>query len=296
MEIISKRIGNFIGFDKKSYDVNGTKVHPEVDVNVVSLIPSEIKDFNSMKQVGGTADGAKFGNSGFISPTTSVFKIVEKAHEEGRVVLLRFERFRKENIAADIPIEELTKDMNTAKDSIIKTLVGVYDFNNDEWVLTEEAKTIPSKDPENIMNGIKSLNVNVDNFFVSKSTGGSETTFAPSVNKERENKENALISMYFFLVDQEKAHNYKIPQSEKLKLAKVLLKLANYLQMETFNLEEPVYSAYSHTRARFMLFQLTEKLIPLDEDAYNDIQSWAGKIQASGVELWDWALTEVDTF
>lgn len=295
MDIISKRIGKFIGKGQPIKIEGEEDFRPEVDVSIASLRISDITEKNGMKQVSGTADDSEFSHSGFISPSTAVYQILEKGYEAEKVMLIRFEKIRKKNVDPKLPILEISSDMNKARKNITKIVSGVYDFNNKKWILTDEAQSNPDEDPENINIGIENLAIDTSSFFnspapVSAPIGGG--SFVPSQNKEEESKTNALVSLYFFIVEQEKEHDFKIPHGDRLTLAKLLLDLADGIQTEVFELETPVYSAYSHTRARFMLFQLIENLIPLNQESVKNLPDFSAKIRGTGIELWNWAKHE----
>lgn len=289
MKVTPKLIGDFVALGPE-VDFNNKKIRPEVKVAIAAGHIKELKESNGMYNVIFVIEGAKYDMSGYIGVQEPAAKIMEKAFEEKIAVVLRFEKKRKKKVAADLPIEPLCATLDIARENIIKTTVGIFDYNSKSWVLSREALSNPEEDDSSIMNSIESAAVDVEGFFNSAPVPGA----APIVNsnKEEESRENALMSMYFFVNEQINEKGLTLDNPKRRELAINLLKVANLLQMRMFNLEAPVYSAYSHTRARFLVFKWAEVMIPLTQEHVDNIGPWGANLIKTGQSLWSWCREE----
>lgn len=292
MSLISKLLSSFIS-QGKPVEWEGQTVHPEVSVTIASVTIKDIKkgDKNSWA-VDFHADGAKYGINGYINGDEPVAKILEKAQEENETIVVRLEKKRKKNIDPTATMADLTPTMDVARGNVVKITCGVYDFKNEKWILTREAETDPANDPEGTLNTINSVNVSVDDFFNNPTSTSVAAPPTFSGNKEIENKENAIVSMFVFLSEAEIEHDFTIPPKEKRKMAIDLVKAASQIQMNVFNLEAPSYSSYSHTRARFILFKFIEVKYPINEESIKDWKNLVRSVIKSGSALWSWAQVE----
>lgn len=296
MAIVSKLIGGFTALGR-TVDHKGTKMRPEVKVTIASARVTDIQDNRGNLNITMAADGAKFKLGGFISADEQVAKVIELAREKDEPVCVRFEKKRKKDVDPTLPIEDISKTMDLARDNIVRTVVGVYDYNQDKWILSREAQSNPEEDPEGTLDAIRNLNFNVAGFFEEKAAGNVAAGGPVPANyaeRNRENAENAIMSMFFFLCEQEEKHGYKVDYDTKRKHAIQLVKVANMLQMQMFDLEEPDYAAYSHTRARYLIFKWAEVVSPLNENASNKFSDWGKALLKNGASLWTWCKDSVD--
>lgn len=294
-KLISRLIGDFSNPGPKR-EVNGEIMRPDAKCTVASVRIKKIDDNNGNMKIDAEADGAKYGLGGYISSNETVAQVIKDAFERDEVVIVRFEKKRKKNADPLKTIEELTPDMGTAKDNITKIVSGVYNFNAKEWILTREAQTDPAEDPESVIKVINSLSYNSDNFFAEPSaaqTGNPEgMSPAVNVNREAENKENALMTMYFFIKEQETKNGYTLPGAKRREIAIFLLRIADQLQMNHFGMDNPSYSAYSHSRARYLLFKWAEEMSPITEEVANDFPTWGKATIKNATSLWNWTTEE----
>lgn len=295
MTLISKLVGDFVGLGKEVI-YKGNKVRPEVKVAIASVyVESKTSKKSGLLNYSFRADGAQYGLNGFINESEAIVKVFDAASEKGEPVCVRFERKRKQKVDPTIPIADLTVDMATAKDNIVKTIVGVWDQNNKKWVLTREAQTNPEFDPEGTQTQIEQLSFDPDGFFDAPVPSGEPAYQSTSAEKEKENGSNALLNMYFFIAEQEKTNNFKLKHTERCKYATLLLKIANKLQVDHFKLENPSYSAYSHTRARYLIFKWAETVAPLNEESIANIKEWGVDLIKKGTAIWNWSEDEIDS-
>lgn len=287
MALVSKLIKDFVSTGKP-VNYENQQVKPEVKVTIASVyIDKKEEKTNGLLNYTFRADGAKFGLGGFINSNEAIVKVLDMADERKEPVCVRFEKKRKKKIDPTTSILELTKDMNTARENIIKTVVGVFDTRTKKWILTREAESNPENDPEGTLAEIDQLSFDTNGFF-DQAPAPSAVGAIPSVDKEQENKENALMSMYFFIAEQEKVNEFQLDPEMRKKCAIVLLRLANQIQEKHFGLTEPSYSAYSHTRARYLIFKWSEVISPLNENAIKNMRDWGSSLIKNGVALWDW--------
>lgn len=289
MSIISKLIKDYVA---EGRPIEGG-FRPEVKVTIASVFVDGEDENKGNINFTFKADGAKFKLGGYINSSEPVAQVIKLASEKNEPVCVRLEKKRKKNVDPKLGIEEISKDMNTARENIVKTVVGVFDFRTNKWVLTSEAQSNPDEDPTGLLEAIKSLNFKADGFFSEAPESGQP--IVSNAQKEKENAENALMSMYFFLVEQEKEYGYTLNPDKRREYAIQLLKLANLIQMQVFNLEHPHFSAYSHTRARYLVFKWAEVMAPLNEDAISKFGPWCKSVLKNGSALWGWCQSEVDS-
>lgn len=287
MAIKPKLLGDFTALGK-TVEANGEKIRPEVAVSLAAAHVKEIQDGKVARAVL-VVEGAKFELNGYLSPQETVLEILRKAQENNEAIVVRFEKKRKKGVDPKAPIADITATMDIARENITKIISGVYNFNTNQWVLTREAESDPSEDPEGTIEAIKACNVDVDAFFRSETPSSGSSAAPQSGNREEESKENALLSMYFFVEEQAIKNGLNLDVESKKKIALSLLKASNFLQVNMFGLEAPIYSAYSHTRARFLVFKWIETISPLDANAAENMPAWGSNLVQNSHKLWQWA-------
>lgn len=290
MAIMQKLLGDFIAKGQE-VDFNGGKIRPGVKVSVAAAMVKSIDENNGNANVVFSVEGAKYTLSGYVNTQETAFKIIEEAYEKKVPVAVRLERKRKKHVAPDRDINEITVDMNIARENITKTFVGVYDYHTEKWILTREAQSNPDEDDPSILSGLNSVNVNIDNFF-SNPAQPNNGPIVSNANKELENKENALMNMYFFVIEQAREQKVKLDNPTAKAMAVKLLEIANYLQVQMFELEAPVYSAYSHTRARYVVFKVVEVFAKINDNTIKDLNSWSKKVAVGSKQIWEWSRNE----
>lgn len=284
MSQIEKTIASFVADGKP---VDG--VTPDVRVEVVSGKVIDIISKNNSQNIIISVAGEEYKHNGYVGENELVFSLLKKAKELNKTVIVRLERKRKKGIDPKEKILDLTKDMDTARKNVIKLTVGVYDENKKEWLLTNEAESDPAKDPSQVKSGIDSVNYNSNDFFRAPST--------PKVvsNKELNSKSDSLVTLYFFL--RERANKLELPINDDLlkEYSKILLSACDYIQTHLFDMKQPVYSDYTYTRTRFLLFNYADHIKDIDGSVLSDVnhfKQWAKEFIKQGGTLWHWALVE----
>lgn len=291
MTQMEKSIASFVAQGKPVATENNFR--PDVRVEVISAKVAGIDDNNGIKNVKFSVEGEKYQHSGFIGGNEQVFNVISEAKEKDVPIIVRLERKRKKNVDIHKSIMDLTKDMTTAKDNAVKTTVGVYDVNNSQWLLTSEAESEPSEDPDSVGAGIRSVNYNPDDFF----SKPSKPTPAINTNREHNSQVDNLVTLYFFLKEKANALEVNVSDKQLKEYTKVLVTACDFIQTKVFKMQAPVYSAYSYVRTRFLLFNFEEHDVNLTEDAFKSIdgmKGWARQFIKVGGQLWEWAINETD--
>jgi hypothetical protein len=136
----------FISHD--GVDANG--VRAEVYVQDGEGVIKEIKESaNGTADIHFTVDNLKFPVHGWIGQDNPVYQVVKKAKETGEKVSFRIESQRKSKVDRTIPMEELRKDMNSAREKTISILAAIND------IMSDEAVTNPDEDPNQTYGRIK---------------------------------------------------------------------------------------------------------------------------------------------
>lgn len=278
------RVGQFTGLGRE-VDHEGGKVRPEVAVSIASGKVSNIDLKNADNaNITFNVTGAKYGYGGFINTSDPVFNLLKQAHENDTVICVRFEKKRKKNVSPITPIEELTKDMSTAKDNISRVIAGAYNVNTNSWILTRDAQSNPMEDPSEIAVELQKIQYDTSSFFAKPTA---------KVQGQADDKANILVSMYFFIREREAKHGFELNEDQRRKLSLMLLAAADRLQTTVYNLDAPNYRDYSHTRARYILFSY-EEINPLNLEAIKNFKVWAQSFVEQNVDMWRWAIASSD--
>lgn len=233
--------------------------------------------------------------SGYLFSDSVLYQLIQKAIETDSYVLLRFEKVRKKNVDINIPILNLCKDLNIAKENINKYVAGIYDFNFNKWVLNDNALGKVEDDDESVKaliekarSGMTQENVNTELFF---NTVSNEPAEVKPVTPKNFDKQNALITFYFFIIDCEKKYNYTLDDKQRKVLAKKILDVADNIQKLILNSNQINYKDYSHTRARFLIFSFEEKIRNLTEQELHNIKDWQLACYNTSKDLIAWTNT-----
>lgn len=129
---------------KDGPDDNG--VRAEVYVQTGTGIVKELKENGNNVQVMMGVEGLKHPVGGWTSKTEAIYPLLVAAHESGREVSYRIESQRKRKnsngpIPRDVPIAELRKTMDIAKENCMNIFAGI------DGTLSAEAVTNPAEDP-----------------------------------------------------------------------------------------------------------------------------------------------------
>ena len=267
----------------------GKTVRPETRVSIAIGKVSEMKESgknNYKAEV--LVSGAKFPFSGFLNGNSPVAKLLFEAQEKEAVVAVRFERKRKKDVDPTTPIMELTKDANTAKDNIVWVVAGVYNFNDNSWILTDDGQSSPTEDDPSVEAELGKLSYTTEGFF--------ETPKVKVQTTDSDWQINHLVSMFTYASE----HNFENKLDLEVKqikfLAKYMLRACDQLQTKTLNLPAPNYTDYSHTKVRGMLFSWM-RVNPLTKEVMSskaDFTAWITKFLEDSLEVWEWATTEVE--
>ena len=199
---------------KIAYEVP-TESNGTVQVSLASGIPKVERNGSKSVRVSVKPNIAPKPLGGYIFDDTDVIKIIDKAIETQSQVLLRFEKRRKKGQPLDVPLQTLTPDMGTAAKNVNNALVGVYDFNNEKWILSSNYAK-PENDPEELTNFIKEVrekgeDVNVDDFFTEKV----KTENGTVSNTITFDKQKALLEMYYFIKKEETKNNIDLGEETR---------------------------------------------------------------------------------
>lgn len=230
--------------------------------------------------------------SGYLFSDSIIYQLIQKAIETDSYVLLRFEKIRKKNVDINIPILDICKDLNIAKQNINKNVAGIYDFNSNKWILNDTALGKVEDDDETVKaliekarSGMSQENINTEIFFNTVSNTPVEVKPVTPKNFDRQ---NALITFYYFIIDCEKKYNYNLDDNQRKVLAKKILDVADNIQKLILNSNQVNYKDYSHTRARFLVFSFEEKIKNLTENELHNIKDWQLSCYNSAKDLIAW--------
>lgn len=261
-------------------------------LELVSAVPSIDDNGRESVNVRGQAAGAKFGYAGYINKNHSngVYDILKNAQENQNVVLMRFERQRKEGSDPNKTIEEVTTDMNVARDNVYKVLTAIYDFQNEKWIQANNTISDVNNDPPEVQEWIQkwviSEETTPDEFFASPTPD--KPKFMPKDSAY--DREQQLLNVYYFIMSQEKELGISFKDSFRQRLSVVLLNTADRIQLKLTGMDEPNYRDYSHTRARHVMFSLIQYKHPISEELLEkgSLKSWVVNITKDAFDTIEW--------
>lgn len=288
MQIQEKWISDYTLLGKEVI-INGVSVRPETKTSIAigKVFALEEAGKNNLKAVV-KVSGAKYNFTGFLNDNNPVAELIKKAKEEDLVIAVRFEKKRKKNVDPAIPIEELLVNASVAKDNIVNIVAGIYSFNTNEWLLTDDAVSDPAEDPSSVMNVLNSVCYNTNDFF------SRPVSYVDKVTTDNDWKANHLISMYNFGAEHNLENDIGLEVNALKALATYMLKACDQLQMQIYELQSPNYNDYSHTKARGMLFSWM-KLNPLSKEIMSKkggFNEWITRFLNESLDLWKWAKSE----
>lgn len=240
-----------------------------------------------------------------------LFKLIKKASESKVHVYYRTEIRRKDNIDRSTPIEELTKDLDTARDSIFKGVAAVKVKESDDWIFAKAALTNPLEDPSN--NRFQSAVNMAPRNKKASSTNGRE---AHDDNKRGVEPPVFVTVMYNGDINPgclavaspmgaydvaTKLLNDFYPEAKKnLRgvLARAILKMSGNLQMEIWGgeMQSPDMSANSFTRARHFVEMVIRNDEPISAETFNEetFGKWQKRVESESLKLWKWSIKTVE--
>lgn len=285
-EIKEKWIKGFISLGRE-IEHNGNKIRPNTTTQVVIGKVARLDDNgnNNMKATV-KVPGAKFDYSGYLNENTPVGSLLKEVKEKDLPVCIRLERKRKKNADPMADIKDLIVSSDVARDNIVWIVAGVYNFGTEEWILTDDAVSNPTEDPDYVNIEIKSASYSTEGFFASTSPKLQTT--------DSDLKANHLLSMYAYASDHNLENEINLNEKEVKILATFMLKACDQLQMKVKGIETPNYNDYSHTKARGALFSWmrTNPLSREIMDTKGGFTEWLNKFLSDYLDVWNWANEE----
>lgn len=278
-------------------------------VKVTDSSAGKTKNFEF--EVGNT----KFNPTGW-SRDKPIHEKIEKARETGEPIHFRIETRRKEGIARDTPIADISS-LAKAKDFIVKSLAAVK-LNDDEvWTISADAVTRLDEDPVR-SGGLHSAYSNTpEQLGASEKTSSSPRSNsyepAPYVGRLNSGDINpgsaaihAPLGFFSYLLEFERDEGIQIEKDKRKEIAHTLLLIANKLQLDIYSKKLGVelkngvdLTAGSHNRARFLVFEAIRSFAPITEAVLQEeetFKKWQKTIYSAAYAMWEWAIDEVDGY
>lgn len=234
--------------------------------------------------------GLEYPFSGYFAVASKIGKALQHFADEDKMITVIFEQKKKNKLPEDEANKDITELRDTpehAKKTTVKTVAGIYDYNKNTWIFTDEAsfngKDIPSDWTNELIQ--KSQDVNFDLGDLAPTEDIPKPNVPQSVDKQ-----SFLINYYMFVKDMETKYGYELTDERRKLISRKLLKIADGFQQKMTGLPVPNYKDYSHTRARQLVFQVTERFIILDEKVQTDegLQEIVKGIISYGLNLLAW--------
>lgn len=295
---LTKDFGAFVAKGQEIEDKN-EKIRPEVKVSVIAAHVTSCDEKNGTLNCVFNVDGQEFKHNGYVWANTIVGRLIKEAFDKEYIICVRLEKKRKKNVDPRLPIVDISSSLEVAKKNIVKTTVGVFNYNTKKWLLTDDAQSSPSEDPEDLLGKILSLEVSTDEFFGQQGAQSNGNAQYVSANRNQDSAETVLLNLFYYLFGEEKRitnnQGTVINTATRQKYAKILLRACDYVQVTSLNLEKPIPGAYSHTRTRMLLFKFGENAYPLTKEILTDepkFKEWVKKYMSTSIALCNWAAKE----
>lgn len=207
----------FISHD--GFDDDGVRAEVKVIVGVGRIKKIEESDNGRASQVIFSVSNTGFPVKCWVPQDDPTSDAIAKAQKNNDPLGFRVEIRRKNTIDRGVPISELTKDMETARDSVFRSLAAVRPCDSDEWVCSDKMVTNFAEDPQEesglhsakdyTPEQLKSANAN-------KTTPVEAEKYSESVNI----RNLAALDVYTFVVNSVEASN------SSLNIARVIVACA----------------------------------------------------------------------
>lgn len=296
-------------------DDKGIRAEIKVVTGFGKIFEIDGSDKGKARNVVFKVDNTKYKSNGWAPFEDPVIKLATEAEEAGEPIYFRIEQRRKDHIDRTIPINDLNKTSDEARDNTFKSLAAVKRADDTEWTISPMAKTNMLEDPT--FGSSKSANdYTLEEL---QKLSGKSTTIA---QKPKSNKFEAppfedynyngtvnagsvsvsvLLNIYSFLSEYIRDHKLDVDEKNKLKAAKTIFNLCNKAQMEIYDgeLKSPELSAGSHTRARALVFESIKTFYPLTEEIFENpdlLNGWFDDTYKKIIGMWRWSIKETQDF
>lgn len=248
-----------------------------------------------------------------------VQKKVAQAKETGELIHFRLENRRKDHVDRKIPMIEVAppRDMNAARDNIVKSLAAVKLDDDENWTISKDAVTRLDEDPT--PGGLHSAYANTPEQLAPEKSAPSASARsngyepAPYVGRLNDGSVNpgsvallAVLGFFNYLLEYERDEGIEIDKNKRKEIAHTLLLIANKLQVDIYTKKLGIelkngsdLTAGSHTRARALIFESIRSFAPITEDVLENEESfkkWQKTIYGAAYAMWEWAIDEVDGY
>ena len=270
----------------KKFGVLNSPKNGEVIVEFVSAVPV-ITPKGKSYLVEMKPEHLQFGVSGYVPAESELGEIFRRASETKTVILARFEKHRKKGVDVNIPIEELTANMNIARENINKSFCGVFNKNTNKWDMMG-GDFPPENDTEEMIQCVRDITkefekLDVDGFFEEKK--------APTIKSDDFDKSQVVMTLYYTLIDYENKNGFSLDEEQRRAVTVKLLKLCDEIQKVILKSDQVDYRDYSHVRARFLVFSYAEKIEPITPEVLNNINNWLTRCLTKSKHIIEWSET-----
>lgn len=285
---------------------------------------TEIKDSGSgkAKQViidaGREHQGRPLYSKGWAPADSDIIKKAQEALDNEETVEFRIETVRnpkntrtKENVDRSIPIDELRKGMENARENVTLSVARIKLVSEDDW--TDGILRTNIKE-DRVKTGRTAADLDDSELDTGrKASSGSSYEYSDSVEPQawisrlKNGSVNpgsyhvaALSNIYGFVADWNREHSdVEIDVEAARRISRSLLGVAGKLQVKIFDgeLEAPDLGKQSHTRARALIFETIKNQEPITEGVVensDEFKAWLRKVYNAALSHWQWSVETVE--
>lgn len=308
-------------------DENGVRAEVSVVTGYGDIFEIEDSENKGKRDVYGQkvvfkVSNTKWKSSGWATSNDPVMQKVNEAAERGEPIHFRIETRRKPEVDRTLPIDELRKTSDSARENINKALVAVKLDEDEDWTISDNAVTRIDEDPT--PGGLNSAyNHSPEDLRAAQRGNAPAQQQSNTASKNWANKLEAPpfvtimdndgrlnlgstavgipMTMLMFVTEWERKHELEFNDKQRKIIARAMFSAANDIQVTAFDgdMKKPDLSAGSHVRARSILFETIRLYHPITADIVansDNLKAWRNDIVAKGNELFQWSIEETELF
>lgn len=234
--------------------------------------------------------GRSIYSKGWAPADSEVIKKGEAAHKSGEPIDFRIETFRQKQVDRSLPIDDLRKGMENARENVYNSMASVKFADEDNWTIGI-MRTNPIEDKPRI-GGKGAFDMTPEELGLLKPNGGGESSGAVLASKAEPWVNYS--KFYLFLAKQAKENGVELNEA-KLKagsngLAKVVTKLQLTIDSD---LEKVDFSRPSYVDAQELVLLVAEGFYPLNDTVFVDKSSlvaWITDIQSQSLNIYEFSV------
>ena len=287
-------------------DENGIRAEVKVVAGYGLVDNIEKSKAGKSAKVSFSVENTDFTISGWAPVDSKVMEVCQEALKSESPIYFRVETLRKKNVDRTLPIMEISKGMEAARDNTYKSLASVRADESDDWTFNEFAVTNPLEDPKTSAGRHSALDMDIEATPASAAqSGGARANSYPvepppyvsRMNNGELNLGSIAVgvpaSIYDFVCEYTQSKGIEYSPKDRWEMTKMILEAANEVQVRVVKLESANLSLGSHTRARSLVYSTVRYGQPMPETFFEneeDSETWVKSLTDKASKLWEMSI------